>query len=97
AAADPERDGIDEAAAWPLGTETSWGAYRTDGAVHATYWIASWPRIDVGAAWGSWRPPGASIRSRRSPAAKRNSPKGTPLSVSPATSPSPRARLTNSS
>src|SRR6059058_5931872 len=48
---DPERDGIDEAAAWPLGTETSWGAYRTDGAVHATYWIASWPRIDVGAAF----------------------------------------------
>ena len=51
AAADPDRDGIDEAAAWPLGTETSWGAYRTDGAVHATYWIASWPRIDVGAAF----------------------------------------------
>jgi hypothetical protein len=51
AAADPDRDGIDEAAAWPLGTETSWGVYRTDGAVHATYWIASWPRIDVGAAF----------------------------------------------
>jgi hypothetical protein len=51
AAADPERDGIDEAAAWPLGTETSWGWYRTDGAVHATYWIASWPRADVGAAF----------------------------------------------
>jgi hypothetical protein len=51
AAADRERDGIDEHAAWPLGTEASWGAYRTDGAVHATYWIASWPRIDVGAAF----------------------------------------------
>jgi hypothetical protein len=51
AAADPNRDGIDEAAAWPLGTEASWGAYRTDGAFHATYWIASWPRIDVGAAF----------------------------------------------
>ena len=50
-AADPERDGIDEAAAWPLGTDTSWDAYRTDGAFHATYWIASWPRIDVGAAF----------------------------------------------
>jgi hypothetical protein len=50
-AADPERDGIDEGAAWPLGTETSWGVYRTDGAFHATYWIASWPRIDVGAAF----------------------------------------------
>jgi len=51
AAADPDRDGIDEAAAWPVGTETAWTVYRTDGAVHATYWIASWPRIDVGAAF----------------------------------------------
>lgn len=51
AAADPDRDGIDEAAAWPLGTETTWGVYRTDGAFHASYWIASWPRIDVGAAF----------------------------------------------
>ncbi|HZR92273.1 MAG TPA: SCO6880 family protein [Gaiellaceae bacterium] len=51
AAADPDRDGIDEAAAWPLGTETSWAVYRTDGAFHVTYWIASWPRIDVGAAF----------------------------------------------
>jgi hypothetical protein len=51
AAADPNRDGIDEAAAWPLGMETSWDFYRTDGAVHATYWIAGWPRIDVGAAF----------------------------------------------
>ena len=31
--------------------KTSWDAYRTDGAVHATYWIASWPRVDVGAAF----------------------------------------------
>lgn len=50
-AADPSRDGIDEAAAWPLGTETSWGFYRTDGAFHVTYWIASWPRADVDAAF----------------------------------------------
>src|SRR3954454_21183665 len=51
AVADPDRDGIDEAAAWPVGTENSWTFYRTDGAFHATYWIASWPRIDVGAAF----------------------------------------------
>ena len=51
AAADPDRDGIDEAAAWPVGTETSWSLYRTDGAFHATYWISGWPRIDVGAAF----------------------------------------------
>ena len=51
AAADPDRDGLDEAAAWPLGAEAAWGVYQTDGAFHATYWIASWPRVDVGAAF----------------------------------------------
>jgi hypothetical protein len=50
-AADADRDGIDEGAAWPVGAEVSWGAYQTDGALHATYWIASWPRIEVGAAF----------------------------------------------
>ena len=48
---DRERDGIEEAAAWPTATETSWASYRADGALHATYWIASWPRTDVGAAF----------------------------------------------
>jgi hypothetical protein len=51
AAADPERDGLEEGAAWPTGSEASWANYRTDGAVHATYWIAAWPRTDVGAAF----------------------------------------------
>ena len=51
AAADPDRDGIDEGAAWPVASETTWSQYRTDGALHATYWIASWPRTDVGAAF----------------------------------------------
>src|SRR5262249_43488156 len=51
AAADPERDGIDEGAAWPVAAETGWASYRTDGAVHATYWIASWPRVGCGAAF----------------------------------------------
>jgi hypothetical protein len=51
AAADPDRDGIEEGTAWPVATEASWAAYQTDGAVHATYWIASWPRTDVGAAF----------------------------------------------
>jgi hypothetical protein len=45
--ADPERDGPGEAGAWPVGTEETWEDYRTDGAVHATYWIGSWPRVDV--------------------------------------------------
>jgi hypothetical protein len=51
ASADRDRDGIDEAAAWPVATEASWSTYRSDGAVHATYWIASWPRTEVGAAF----------------------------------------------
>ncbi|MBA3429033.1 MAG: hypothetical protein H0U07_10755, partial [Actinobacteria bacterium] len=51
ASVDSRRDGIDERAAWPVGTEASWSNYRTDGALHATYWIASWPRTDVGSAF----------------------------------------------
>jgi hypothetical protein len=45
--ADRERDGLAEANAWPLGTQERWDHYRTDGAVHATYWIGGWPRVDV--------------------------------------------------
>ena len=33
---------------WPLVTEPEWGALRADGSWHATYWIAEWPRVDVG-------------------------------------------------
>jgi hypothetical protein len=51
ASTDPDRDGSSEATAWPVGTETTWASYRTDGALHATYWIAGWPRTDVGAAF----------------------------------------------
>jgi hypothetical protein len=46
-AADPERDGLAEGNAWPLGTRESWDSYQSDGALHATYWIGGWPRIDV--------------------------------------------------
>jgi hypothetical protein len=46
-AADPERDGLAEANAWPLGAREAWDHYRSDGALHATYWIGAWPRIDV--------------------------------------------------
>ena len=45
--ADLQRDGLTEAGAWPLGCEESWDHYRTDGAVHASYWIGGWPRVDV--------------------------------------------------
>jgi Putative type VII ESX secretion system translocon, EccE len=45
--ADPERDGLAEGNAWPLGADESWDHYRSDGALHATYWIGGWPRINV--------------------------------------------------
>ena len=49
AAVSPEQAGTSPAQAWPLSAEASWNEYRTDSAVHATYWVAQWPRIDVGA------------------------------------------------
>lgn len=49
AALDPERPGSDPATAWPVAADDSWAEYRSDSALHATYWIAQWPRIDVGA------------------------------------------------
>jgi hypothetical protein len=33
----------------PVGAAEAWDHYRTDGAVHSTFWIAAWPRTDVGA------------------------------------------------
>jgi len=45
--ADGERDGLAPDGAWPLAASESWDHYRTDGALHATYWIAAWPRSDV--------------------------------------------------
>ena len=46
-AADPQRDGVAEPGAWPLGAREAWDHYRSDGAVHATYWIGGWPRTEV--------------------------------------------------
>jgi hypothetical protein len=46
-AADRGRDGLSEVNAWPLGAREAWDHYRSDGAVHATYWIGGWPRINV--------------------------------------------------
>ncbi len=33
---------------WPIASETTWTAHRTEATWHATYWIAEWPRFDVG-------------------------------------------------
>ncbi len=35
--------------AWPLGAEEAWSHYQSDSAMHVTYWIAAWPRVEVGA------------------------------------------------
>jgi hypothetical protein len=34
---------------WPVAGEVHWDAVRIDGTWHATYWVAEWPRTDVGA------------------------------------------------
>lgn len=46
-----ERAGVDPALMRPLADEASWDHYRTDSALHATFWISSWPRHDVGPAF----------------------------------------------
>jgi hypothetical protein len=46
-AVDPEPGRLSESSAWPLGTSEQWDRYQSDGAVHATYWIGGWPRVDV--------------------------------------------------
>jgi hypothetical protein len=46
-AGDPGRDGLDATNAWPLATREGWDHFQSDGALHATYWIGAWPRIDV--------------------------------------------------
>jgi hypothetical protein len=33
---------------WPVGIDDGWGHLRTDAAWHATYWVAEWPRCEVG-------------------------------------------------
>jgi hypothetical protein len=44
---DPERRGPEEAGAWPLAARERWDHYESDGALHATYWISGWPRVEV--------------------------------------------------
>jgi hypothetical protein len=46
-ACDPERDGLADVNAWPLATRETWEHYQADGALHASYWIGAWPRIEV--------------------------------------------------
>jgi hypothetical protein len=32
---------------WPMAMHECWSSVRVDGMVHATYWVAEWPRIEV--------------------------------------------------
>ncbi len=32
---------------WPMAMAESWAEVRVDGMVHATFWVAEWPRIEV--------------------------------------------------
>jgi hypothetical protein len=48
-AIDPDRqEGVSPRNAWPRYAETRWNWYRTNDSYHVTYWIAEWPRLDVG-------------------------------------------------
>jgi hypothetical protein len=35
----------------PVAADTAWDCYRTDSAIHRTYWVAQWPRLAVGPAF----------------------------------------------
>lgn len=46
-----ERLGLTAAAAGPLAMDTQWDHIRCDAGWHRTYWVASWPRLQVPASW----------------------------------------------
>ena len=47
----PELSGQDPHAFGPIAADTAWDHYRTDSAVHRTYWVSQWPRLAVGPAF----------------------------------------------
>lgn len=46
---DPDRDGVEPTLMGPTAAQESWETYRSDSAVHRTYWVAGWPRVNVSA------------------------------------------------
>jgi hypothetical protein len=42
-----DRPSVPVADPWPMAMEEGWSAVRVDGMVHATFWVAEWPRIEV--------------------------------------------------
>jgi hypothetical protein len=45
------RTGAGPSRPWPLGADDGWSSYRTDDSWHVTYWVAEWPRVEVGPAF----------------------------------------------
>ena len=45
----PDLRGPRPQSVWPSATVESWATWQTDGTWHATFWVAEWPRLDVGA------------------------------------------------
>ena len=39
---------LEPGSAWPLASDEGWASWRAEGSWHATYWVAEWPRIEVG-------------------------------------------------
>jgi hypothetical protein len=35
----------------PMATEATWSSCRVDGSWHRAFWVADWPRLDVGPSW----------------------------------------------
>ena len=46
--AHPTEAGVPPELSWPMATDEAWSSWRTDRTWHATFWIAEWPRRDVG-------------------------------------------------
>jgi hypothetical protein len=48
---DPQSAGASARTMFPHRSAASWSSLRTDGAHHATFWVAEWPRTAVGTDW----------------------------------------------
>ena len=48
AALHPDLLGCSPEAAWPTAADEGWACWRADDAWHATFWVAEWPRAEVG-------------------------------------------------
>ena len=44
----PDLHGVHPDTSWPISTQDGWSWWRTDDNYHATFWIAEWPRSEVG-------------------------------------------------